>query len=133
MMFYMLVVIIIIIVVFLKAKLRVSEFEEVIELFDKSDNIVMINNKIDDYIFNRESRSKQNIIHTIINTLINRKRSKFIIEMKKKLLNSVEQITIEIVEQEIENINNDISHYRIDLYQKLNNIAEFENQICINI
>ncbi len=132
-MFYMLVVIIIIIVVFLKAKLRVSEFEEVIELFDKSDNIVMINNKIDDYIFNRESRSKQNIIHTIINTLINRKRSKFIIEMKKKLLNSVEQITIEIVEQEIENINNDISHYRIDLYQKLNNIAEFENQICINI
>jgi|688.fasta_scaffold42518_7 hypothetical protein len=129
----MLVVIIIIIVVFLKAKLRVSEFEEVIELFDKSDNIVMINNKIDDYIFNRESRSKQNIIHTIINTLINRKRSKFIIEMKKKLLNSVEQITIEIVEQEIENINNDISHYRIDLYQKLNNIAEFENQICINI
>ena len=132
-MFYMLVVIIIIIVVFLKAKLRVSEFEEVIELFDKSDNIVMINNKIDDYIFNRESRSKQNIIHTIINTLINRKRSKFIIEMKKKLLNSVEQITIEIVEQEIENINNDISHYRIDLYQKLNNITEFENQICINI
>ena len=118
--------VIVVIIAFLQAKLRVSEFENIINIFDKSNNIILINNKIDDYIFNYESRSKQNFIHTMINTLINRKRSKFIIDMKKKLLNSDHQITIEIVQQEIENIANNISNYRIDLYKKY-------NQICIDI
>ena len=62
----------------------------------------------------------------MINILINRKRNESISSMKEKLLNSDNQITIEIVELEIENINNDISHYRNDLYHKY-------NQICIDI
>ena len=113
-------IVLIIIIVIIKSKLRVSEFEKVIELFDKSDNIIYINNKIDNYIFNYESRNKQNIIHTIINTLINRKRSKYIIDMKNKFLNLNDQITMEIVELEIKNINNNITKYRNNLYQKLN-------------
>ena len=112
-------IVFIIIIIIIKSKLRVSEFEKIIELFDKSDNNIYINNKIDNYIFNYESRNKQNIIHTIINTLINKKRSKFIIDMKNKFLNSDNQITIENIELEIENINNNICKYRNDLYQKL--------------
>ena len=119
-------VVIIVIIMIIKAKLRVSEFEKVIDIFESSDNINVINKNIDDYIYNYESRSKQNFIHTMINILINRKRNLSISSMKEKLLNSDNQITFEIVELEIENINNDISHYRNDLYQKY-------NQICIDI
>lgn len=119
-------IIVMIIIMIIKAKLRVSEFEKVIDIFETSDNINVINKNIDDYIYNYESRSKQNFIHTIINILINRKRNESISSMKEKLLNSDNQITFEIVELEIENINNDISHYRNDLYHKY-------NQICIDI
>ena len=119
-------VVIIVMIMIIKAKLRVSEFEKVIDIFESSDNINVINKNIDDYIYNYESRSKQNFIHTIINILINRKRNESISSMKEKLLNSDNQITFEIVEVEIENIDNDISHYRNDLYQKY-------NQICIDI
>lgn len=119
-------IIVMIIIMIIKAKLRVSEFEKVIDIFESSDNINVINKTIDDYIYNYESRSKQNFIYTMINILINRKRNESISYMKEKLLNSDNQITIEIVELEIENINNDISHYRNDLYHKY-------NQICIDI
>lgn len=119
-------VIVMFIIMIVKAKMRVSEFEKVIDIFDKSDNIIIIDYNIDNYIINHETRNKQKIMQTIINILINRKRNDLISSMKEKLLNSDNQITIEIVELEIENINNDISHYRNDLYQKY-------NQICIDI
>jgi hypothetical protein len=126
MLFVFVMIIVMIIIMIIKAKLRVSEFEKVIDIFESSDNINVINKNIDDYIYNYESRSKQNFIHTIINILINRKRNESISSMKEKLLNSDNQITFEIVEVEIENIDNDISHYRNDLYHKY-------NQICIDI
>ena len=119
-------IIVMIIIMIIKAKLRVSEFEKVIDIFETSDNINIINKNIDDYIYNYESRSKQNFIHTMINILINKKRNESISSMRKKLLNLDNQITFEIVELEIKNIDNDMSHYRNDLYQKY-------NQICIDI
>lgn len=126
MLFVFVMIIVVIIIMIIKAKFRNSEFEKVIDIFETSDNINVINKNIDDYIYNYESRSKQNFIHTMINILINRKRNLSISSMKEKLLNSDNQITFEIVELEIENINNDISHYRNDLYHKY-------NQICIDI
>lgn len=120
------VIIVVMFIMIIKAKLRVSEFEKVIDIFETSDNINIINKNIDDYIYNYESRSKQNFIHTMINILINKKRNELISSMRKKLLNLDNQITFEIVELEIKNIDNDMSHYRNDLYQKY-------NQICIDI
>lgn len=120
------VIIVVMFIMIIKAKLRVSEFEKVIDIFETSDNINIINKNIDDYIYNYESRSKQNFIHTMINILINKKRNESISSMRKKLLNLDNQITFEIVELEIKNIDNDMSHYRNDLYQKY-------NQICIDI
>lgn len=124
------VIIVVMFIMIIKAKLRVSEFEKVIDIFETSDNINIINKNIDDYIYNYESRSKQNFIHTMINILINKKRNESISSMRKKLLNLDNQITFEIVELEIKNIDNDMSHYRNDLYQKYNQIC---NDIPLNI
>jgi hypothetical protein len=124
-------IIFILFIVFVNAKLKITEFNKIIDMFEKSDNINNINSKIDDYILNHLSRSKQSIMFTIINTLINRKRIKSTIDMKNRLINN-NQITINIIEMEIKTINNDIISYRNKLYKKLNAISELENKIIIS-
>ena len=124
-------IVFILIGVFVNSKSRIAEFDKMIDIFEKSDNIIFINSKIDDYISNHLSRSKQSIMHTMINTLINRKRIKSTIDMRNRLIDD-NQITMEIVEMEIETINNDIISYRNKLYEKLNAISELENKVIIS-
>ena len=124
-------IIFILFIVFVNATLKITEFNKIIDIFEKSDDIININSKIDDYISNHLSRSKQSIMFTIINTLINRKRIKSTIDMKKRLIDN-NQITINIVDMEIETINNDIISYRNKLYKKLNAISALENKIIIS-
>ena len=124
-------IVFILIAVFVNSKSRIAEFDKMIDIFEKSDNIIFINSKIDDYISNHLSRSKQSIMCTMINTLINRKRIKSMIDMRNRLIDD-NQITMEIVEMEIETINNDIISYRNKLYEKLNAISELENKVIIS-
>lgn len=124
-------IVFILIGVFVNSKSRIAEFDKMIDIFEKSDNIIFINSKIDDYISNHLSRSKQSIMHTMINTLINRKRIKSTIDMRNRLIDD-NQITMEIVEMEMETINNDIISYRNKLYEKLNAISELENKVIIS-
>jgi hypothetical protein len=124
-------IVFILIGVFVNSKSRIAEFDKMIDIFEKSDNIIFINSKIDDYISNHLSRSKQSIMCTMINTLINRKRIKSMIDMRNRLIDD-NQITMEIVEMEIETINNDIISYRNKLYEKLNAISELENKVIIS-
>ena len=124
-------IVFILIAVFVNSKSRIAEFDKMIDIFEKSDNIIFINSKIDDYISNHLSRSKQSIMHTMINTLINRKRIKSTIDMRNRLIDD-NQITMEIVEMEMETINNDIISYRNKLYEKLNAISELENKVIIS-
>jgi hypothetical protein len=63
--------------------------------------------------------------------LINRKRIKSTIDMRNRLIDD-NQITMEIVEIEMETINNDIISYRNKLYEKLNAISELENKVIIS-
>jgi hypothetical protein len=51
--------------------------------------------------------------------------------MRNRLIDD-NQITMEIVEMEIETINNDIISYRNKLYEKLNAISELENKVIIS-
>ena len=124
-------IVFILIAVFVNSKSRIAEFDKMIDIFEKSDNIIFINSKIDDYISNHLSRSKQSIMCTMINTLINRKRIKSMIDMRNRLIDD-NQITMEIVEMEMETINNDIISYRNKLYEKLNAISELENKVIIS-
>jgi S-adenosylmethionine:tRNA-ribosyltransferase-isomerase (queuine synthetase) len=124
-------IVFILIAVFVNSKSRIAEFDKMIDIFEKSDNIIFINSKIDDYISNHLSRSKQSIMHTMINTLINRKRIKSTIDMRNRLIDD-NQITMEIVEIEMETINNNIISYRNKLYEKLNAISELENKVIIS-
>lgn len=124
-------IVFILIAVFVNFKSRIAEFDKMIDIFEKSDNIIFINSKIDDYISNHLSRSKQSIMHTMINTLINRKRIKSTIDLRNRLIDD-NQITMEIVEMEMETINNDIISYRNKLYEKLNAISELENKVIIS-
>jgi len=124
-------IVFILIAVFVNSKSRIAEFDKMIDIFEKSDNIIFINSKIDDYISNHLSRSKQSIMCTMINTLINRKRIKSTIDMRNRLIDD-NQITMEIVEMEMETINNDIISYRNKLYEKLNAISELENKVIIS-
>ena len=124
-------IVFILIAVFVNSKSRIAEFDKMIDIFEKSDNIIFINSKIDDYISNHLSRSKQSIMFTMINTLINRKRIKSMIDMRNRLIDD-NQITMEIVEMEMETINNDIISYRNKLYEKLNAISELENKVIIS-
>ena len=124
-------IVFILIAVFVNSKSRIAEFDKMIDIFEKSDNIIFINSKIDDYISNHLSRSKQSIMHTMINTLINRKRFKSTIDMRNRLIDD-NQITMEIVEIEMETINNNIISYRNKLYEKLNAISELENKVIIS-
>ena len=124
-------IVFILIAIFVNSKSRIAEFDKMIDIFEKSDNIIFINSKIDNYISNHLSRSKQSIMHTMINTLINRKRIKSTIDMRNRLIDD-NQITMEIVEMEMETINNDIISYRNKLYEKLNAISELENKVIIS-
>ena len=124
-------IVFILIAVFVNSKSRIAEFDKMIDIFEKSDNIIFINSKIDDYISNHLSRSKQSIMCTMINTLINRQRIKSTIDMRNRLIDD-NQITMEIVEMEMETINNDIISYRNKLYEKLNAISELENKVIIS-
>jgi hypothetical protein len=124
-------IVFILIAIFVNSKSRIAEFDKMIDIFEKSDNIIFINSKIDNYISNHLSRSKQSIMHTMINTLINRKRIKSTIDMRNRLIDD-NQITMEIVEMEMETIHNDIINYRNKLYEKLNAISELENKVIIS-
>lgn len=124
---------VIIISLFISGKKNAKEFDELLDLFDKSNNIIMINSKIDYYISTNYLRSKQSLIHTIINSLINKRRIDSMIKMKEMLITSNYNITMDIVENEIQIIENDISNYRTNLYMKLNAISQLENIYTIDI
>ena len=98
------------------SKNREFEFEKIVELFDISNNINLINRRIDEY----DSKiNKQILINKIIRILIKRKRNDLKIIMKENLKNYNIPITKEIIKKELELIEINLTSYKNNLNVKM--------------
>jgi len=100
-------------------KLQISneKLDILIDLFDSSNDIHLINNKLDEFCNNNIS-SKYNIIQKIIKILTERKRKELYLSMKENLRNNNLIITKEIIKKELNNMDKLINNYNHNLLKK---------------
>lgn len=121
-----------IIIIAYNAKTYKEELETVIDIFDKSDDITVISSKLNDYIVsNNYLKGKHFLMFSIIEILGNKKRSELTMTMRQYYINRNIQITIENIENEIANNENDILIYKSHLSSKLSKILELDNNIIM--
>jgi hypothetical protein len=107
-----------------------DELETVIDLFDKSNEITVISSKLNEYIANNHyTKGKHFLMFSIIRSLTNKKKLELTIAMRQYFINNNLQITMEIIENEITNIDNNITTYRSNLNSKLSQILHLDNSI----
>ena len=132
MMIFGIAIIVMIIIITFISKTDEDELETIIDIFDKSNEIEVISSKLNDYIASSHYlRGKHFLMFSIIRTLINKKRSDLTMIMRQNLINSNIQITLEIVENEIANNENNIMIYRSYLNSKLSQILQLDNNIIM--
>lgn len=121
-----------IVIIAYNAKTYKDELETVIDIFDKSDDITVISSKLNDYIVsNNYLKGKHFLMFSIIEILGNKKRSELTMTMRQYYINRNIQITIENIENEIANNENDILIYKSHLSSKLSKILELDNNIIM--
>ena len=113
--FIVVIIIIIVIVIYNNRKLSNEVFEDVIEVFDKSNDINLIKSKINDYNCHK---NKIIIINDISNILITRKKIKLDIIMKQNLRNRHCPITKEIIKKELLFLDVEFNSYKNNLNSK---------------
>ena len=113
--FIVVIIIIIVIVIYNNRELSNEVFEDVIEVFDKSNDINLIKSKINDYDCHK---NKIIIINDISNILITRKKIKLDIIMKQNLRNRHSPITKEIIKQELLFLDVEFNSYKNNLNSK---------------
>jgi hypothetical protein len=112
--FIVVIIIIIVIVIYNNRELSNEVFEDVIEVFDKSNDINLIKSKINDY----DCHKKIIIINDISNILITRKKIKLDIIMKQNLRNRHSPITKKIIKQELLFLDVEFNSYKNNLNSK---------------
>lgn len=123
-------IIVMIILIVFSSYTEKDELENIINLFDKSNEITVINSKLNEYITNNNyTKGKHFLMFSIIRSLTNKKKIELTIAMRQYFINNNLQITMEIIEDEITNINNNISIYHSNLNSKLSQIRHLDNSI----
>lgn len=111
----------------LYSQFKKSELDEVIEFFDKSNDISIINDRIDDYINDNYSKCKLYLIYTIIiKKLVDKKNNELKLLLKQKLSYNDSIITKEIIKKELEKMDTDLTIYTRNLIQKSKSILELD-------
>jgi hypothetical protein len=100
-----------------KLQIPNEKLDILIDLFDSSNDIHLINNKLDECCNNNIS-SKYNIIQKIIKILTERKRKELYLSMKENLRNNNLIITKEIIKKELNNMDKLINNYNHNLLKK---------------
>ena len=113
--FIVVIIIIIVIIIYNNRGSSNEVFEDIIEVFDKSNDINVINSKINEYNCHK---NKIIIIHDIIKILITRKKINLDIIMKQNLRNSHCPITKEIIKKELLFLDVEFNSYKNNLYSK---------------
>ena len=132
MIIYGIAIIAMIVIIAYNSKTYKDELETVIDIFDKSDDITVISSKLNDYIVsNNYLKGKHFLMFSIIEILSNKKRSELTMTMRQYYINRNIQITIENIENEIANNENDILIYKSHLSSKLSQILELDNNIIM--
>jgi hypothetical protein len=124
------IVIIAILIVFISAT-RKDKLETITDIFDTSDDIVVISSKLNDYIkSNSYTKGKHFLMFSIIRSLTNKKRIALITAMRSNFIkNDITVITMDIISDEVANIEDDIITYRTDLNSKLFKILQLDNGV----
>ena len=124
------IVIIAILIVFISAT-RKDKLETITDIFDTSDDIVVISSKLNDYIkSNSYTKGKHFLMFSIIRSLTNKKRIALIRAMRSNFIkNDITIITMDIISDEVANIEDDIITYRTDLNSKLFKILQLDNDV----
>jgi hypothetical protein len=124
------IVIIAILIVFISAT-RKDKLETITDIFDTSDDIVVISSKLNDYIkSNSYTKGKHFLMFSIIRSLTNKKRIALIRAMRSNFIkNDITIITMDIISDEVANIEDDIITYRTDLNSKLFKILQLDNGV----
>ena len=132
MMFFGIAIIVMILIITFNCKTYKDELETLIDIFDKSNEITVISSKLNDYItMTHYSKGKHFLMFSIIRTLINKKKIELTMTMREYFIFNNIQITIEIIENEIANNENNIMIYRSYLNSKLSQILELDNNIIM--
>ena len=124
------IVIIAILIVFISAT-RKDKLETITDIFDTSDDIVVISSKLNNYIkSNSYTKGKHFLMFSIIRSLTNKKRIALIRAMRSNFIkNDITIITMNIISDEVANIEDDIITYRTDLNSKLFKILQLDNGV----
>ena len=132
MMFIGIAIIAIIVIVYIRAT-RKDKLETVTDIFVSSDDITVINSKLDDYIkSNCYAKGKHFLMFSIIRSLINKKRIAQMRAMRRNFINNDISLTMDIIANEVAKIEDDMITYRSDLNSKLFKILQLDNGIeCI--
>jgi hypothetical protein len=101
-----------------KLQIPNEKLDILIDLFDSSNDIHLINNKLDECCNNNNISSKYNIIQKIIKILTERKRKELYLSMKENLRNNNLIITKEIIKKELNNMDKLINNYNHNLLKK---------------
>jgi len=122
----------IIVIVYIRAT-RKDKLETVTDIFVSSDDITVINSKLDDYIkSNCYAKGKHFLMFSIIRSLINKKRIAQMRSMRRNFINNDISLTMDIIANEVAKIEDDIITFRSDLNSKLFKILQLDNGIeCI--
>lgn len=132
MIIYGIAIIAMIVIIAYNSKTYKDELETVIDIFDKSNDITVISSKLNDYIVNNNYlKGKHFLMFSIIRTLVNKKKTELTMTMRQYFINRNIQISIEIIENEIANNENDIIVYKSRLNSKLSQILELDNNIIM--
>ena len=132
MIIYGIAIIAMIVIIAYNSKTYKDELETVIYIFDKSNDITVISSKLNDYIVNNNYlKGKHFLMFSIIRTLVNKKKTELTMTMRQYFINRNIQISIEIIENEIANNENDIIVYKSRLNSKLSQILELDNNIIM--
>ncbi len=132
MMFIGIAIIAIIVIVYIRAT-RKDKLETVTDIFVSSDDITVINSKLDDYIkSNCYAKGKHFLMFSIIRSLINKKRIAQMRAMRRNFINNDISLTMDIIADEVAKIEDDIITFHSDLNSKLFKILQLDNGIeCI--
>ena len=132
MMFIGIAIIAIIVIVYIRAT-RKDKLETVTDIFVSSDDIMVINSKLDDYIkSNCYAKGKHFLMFSIIRSLINKKRIAQMRAMRRNFINNDISLTMDIIANEVAKIEDDMITFHSDLNSKLFKILQLDNGIeCI--